>query len=106
MLRKLTLFKHTDSVQTFDCRHEIYSSVLFVKRFYILSTKQHKKAKEKNLSSIIEQDALSGIAWKMKCLYDYIPNVTGQNDRQDRSLTGQVPDQAGHCLFTRRYFQP
>ena len=60
MLRKLTLFKHTDSVQTFDCRHEIYSSVLFVKRFYILSTKQHKKAKEKNLSSIIEQDALSG----------------------------------------------
>ena len=23
--------------------------------------------------------------------------MTGQNDRQDRSLTGQVRDQAGHC---------
>ena len=45
-------------------------------------------------------------AWKIKCSYDYIPNVTGQNDRQDRSLTGQVPDQAGHCPLTGRYFQP
>ena len=29
-----------------------------------------------------------------------------KNDRQDRSLTGQVRDQAGHCLLTGRYFQP
>ena len=32
--------------------------------------------------------------------------MTGQNDRQDRSLTGQVCDQAGHCPLTGRYFQP
>ena len=32
--------------------------------------------------------------------------MTGQNDRQDRSLTGQVRDQAGHCPLTSRYFQP
>ena len=29
-----------------------------------------------------------------------------KNDRQDRSLTGQVRDQAGHCPLTGRYFQP
>ena len=28
-----------------------------------------------------------------------------KNDRQDRSLTGQVRDQAGHCPLTCRYFQ-
>ena len=32
--------------------------------------------------------------------------MTSQNDRQDRSLTGQVRDQAGHCPLTDRYFQP
>ena len=32
--------------------------------------------------------------------------VTGQNDRQDQSLTGQVRDQAGHCPLTGRYLQP
>ena len=32
--------------------------------------------------------------------------MTSQNDRQDRSLTGQVRDQAGQCLLTGRYFQP
>ena len=33
--------------------------------------------------------------------------MTGQNDRQDKSLTGQVHDQAGHCPFkTGRYFEP
>ena len=32
--------------------------------------------------------------------------MTGQNDWQDRSLTGQVRDQAGHCPLTGRYFQP
>ena len=29
-----------------------------------------------------------------------------KNDRQNRSLTGQVHDQAGHCPLTSRYFQP
>ena len=32
--------------------------------------------------------------------------MTCQNDRQDRSLTGQVLDQAGHCPLTGRYLQP
>jgi len=32
--------------------------------------------------------------------------MTGQNDRQDPSSTGQVRDQAGHCSLTDRYFQP
>ena len=27
-------------------------------------------------------------------------------DRQDKSLTSQVRDQARHCPLTRRYFQP
>ena len=32
--------------------------------------------------------------------------MTGQNDRQDRSLTSQVHDQAGHRPLTGRYLQP
>ena len=32
--------------------------------------------------------------------------MTGQNDRQDESLTGQAHDQAGHCPLTGRYFEP
>ena len=32
--------------------------------------------------------------------------MTGQNDRQDERLTGQVCNQAGHCPLTSRYFQP
>ena len=34
------------------------------------------------------------------------PKMTGQNDRQDESLTGQVHDQAGHCPLTGRYIEP
>ena len=32
--------------------------------------------------------------------------MTGQNDLQDESLTGQVRDQAGHCPLSGCYFQP
>ena len=32
--------------------------------------------------------------------------MTGQNDRPDKSLTGQAHDQAGHCPLTGRYFEP
>ena len=32
--------------------------------------------------------------------------MTGQNDRQDQSLTGRVHNQAGHCPLTGRYFEP
>ena len=33
-------------------------------------------------------------------------SLTSQNDWQDESLTGQVRDQAGHCPLTGRYLQP
>ena len=33
-------------------------------------------------------------------------NVTGQHDRQDRRLTGQLPNHYGHCPLTGRYFEP
>ena len=32
--------------------------------------------------------------------------MTGQNDRQDRSLTGQVHNQAGHCPLTAVLLSP
>ena len=46
---------------------------------------------------------LEGFSAKQQCLY---PKMTGQNDHQDESLTGQVHNQAGHCPLTGRYFQP
>ena len=36
--------------------------------------------------------------------YDWI--LTGQHDRQDESLTGQIHNQSGHCPLTGRYFKP
>ena len=39
----------------------------------------------------------------LKCSH---PKMTGQNDRQDESLTGQALDQVGHCPLTGRYFEP
>ena len=32
--------------------------------------------------------------------------MTGQNDRQEESLIGQVRDQVGHCPLTGHYLQP
>ena len=39
----------------------------------------------------------------IKCSH---PKMTSQNDQQDKSLTGQVHNQAGHCLLTGHYFEP
>ena len=39
----------------------------------------------------------------IKCSH---PKMTGQNDRQSESLTGQAHDQARHCSVTGRYFEP
>ena len=65
-----------------------------------------KKGKEKrNDYSVIEQNALSG-NYMENILKGSPPKMTGQNDRQDESLTGQVHDQAGHCPLTGRYFKP
>ena len=32
--------------------------------------------------------------------------MTGQHDRRDERLTGQLPNQFAHCLLTGRYFEP
>ena len=32
--------------------------------------------------------------------------MTGQHDRQDERLTGQLPNRFGHCPLTGRYFEP
>ena len=32
--------------------------------------------------------------------------ITGQHDRQDERLTGQLPNRFGHCPLTGRYFEP
>ena len=85
-------------------RHEISCGVLF--SFKAFSTKQQKKAKEKiNQYSVIEHNALSDNYMEniIKCSY---PKMTGQNDRRDESLTGQVHDRARHCPLTGRYFEP
>ena len=39
----------------------------------------------------------------IKCSH---PKMTGQNGRQDESLTSQARDQVGHCLLTGRYLEP
>ena len=62
-----------------------------------------KKGKEKEMTT--EQNALSG-NYMENILKGSHPKMSGQNDRQDESLTGQVHDQAGHCLLTGRYFEP
>ena len=36
--------------------------------------------------------------------YDWI--LTGQHDRQDERLTGQIHSQSGHCPLTGPYFEP
>ena len=74
---------------------EFNAAFVFFKSF---SAKHGKKGKEKrNDYSVIEQKALKQQLYR---------KMTGQNDRQDESLTGQVPDQAGHCPLTGRYFEP
>ena len=84
------------------------AAFVFFKSF---SAKHEKKKKKKerqrkrNDYSVIEQNALSG-NYMEYILKGSHPKMTGQNDRQDESLTGQVHDQARHCLLTGRYFEP
>ena len=82
---------------------EFNAAFVFFKSF---SAKHGKKGKEKrNDYSVIEQNALSG-NYMENILKGSRPKMTGQNDRQDESLTGQVHDKAGHCPLTGRYFEP
>ena len=64
-----------------------------------------KQQKKRNHYSVTEQNALSDNYMEniIKCSH---PKMTGQNDRQDKSLTGQAHDQAGHGPLTGRYFEP
>ena len=64
-----------------------------------------KSQRKRNHYSVIEQNALSGNYMEniIKCSH---PKMTGQNDQQDESVTGQVHNQAGHCLLTGHYFEP
>ena len=61
------------------------------------SAKQQKTPKKKK--SIQSYRALSDNYMKNKMF-------ESKNDRQGKSLTGQVCDQAGHCPLTGHYFQP
>ena len=64
-----------------------------------------KKRQRKNDYSVMEQNALSS-NYMENILKDLLPKMTGQNNWQDESLTGQVHNQAGHCPLTGRYFEP
>ena len=73
----------------------------------LTQSSEKKKAKEKrshysviDWAKRIKRQLMENI---IKCSY---PKMTGQNDRPDESLTGQVHDQAGHCPLTGRYFEP
>ena len=62
-----------------------------------MKKKKKKKAKKKEMITVLYMENI---------LKGSHPKMTGQNDRQDKSLTGQVHDQAGHCSLTGRYFEP
>ena len=71
----------------------------------VQSSKKTKAKEKRNHYSVIEQNALSDDYMEniIKCSH---PKMTGQNDPQDKSLTGQIHDQAGHCPLTGHYFEP
>ena len=76
----------------------------FIAAFFFFkgfSAKQQKKPKKKK----------SLQRYRAKCikrqLYGkYYKMFASKNDQQDESLTGQVHNQAGHCLLTGHYFEP
>ena len=71
----------------------------------VLVHSMKKKRQRKNDYSVIEQNALSS-NYMENILKGLLPKMTGQNNWQDESLTGQVHNQAGHCPLTGRYFEP
>ena len=71
----------------------------------VLVHSMKNKRQRKNDYSVIEQNALSS-NYMENILKGLLPKMTGQNNWQDESLTGQVHDQAGHCPLTSRYFEP
>ena len=71
----------------------------------VLVHSMKNKRQRKNDYSVIEQNALSS-NYMENILKGLLPKMTGQNNWQDESLTGQVQDQAGHCPLTGCYFEP
>ena len=71
----------------------------------VLVHSMKNKRQRKNDYSVIEQNALSS-NYMENILKGLLPKMTGQNNWQDESLTGQVHDQAGHCPLTGCYFEP
>ena len=69
----------------------------------VLVHSMKNKRQRKNDYSVIEQNALSS-NYMENILKGLLPKMTGQNNWQDESLTGQVHDQAGHCPLTGRFF--
>ena len=60
---------------------------------------QSSKKRQRKKKSLQRYRALSD-----NCMENKV--FVSKNDRQERSLTGQVRDQAGHCPLTGRYLQP
>ena len=56
---------------------------------------KEERQRKRNDYSVIEQNALTG-NYMENILKGSHPKMTGQNDRQDESLTGQVHDQVRH----------
>ena len=71
----------------------------------VLVHSMKNKRQRKNDYSVIEQNALRS-NYMENILKGLLPKMTGQNNWQDESLTGQVHDQAGHCPSTGCYFEP
>ena len=55
---------------------------------------QSSKKRQRKKKSLQRYRALSDNCMENKVFF--YPEMTGQNDRQDRSVAGQVRDQAGH----------
>jgi len=45
-------------------------------------------------------------ARKLLISFSVWSNVTSQHNWQDEKLTGQIPNQSGHCPLTGRYLEP
>ena len=88
-------------------RHDDMKFIAVFFFFKGFCAKQRKKSQRKiNHYSVIEHNALSNNYMENNIIKCLRPKMTGQNDRQDESLTRQVHDQAGHCPLTGCYFEP
>ena len=76
------------------------AAFLFFQEFSAKQQKKQRKKKSLQRYRTLSDNYMENI---IKCSH---PNMTGQNDRQDESLTGQAHDQGGQCSLAGRYFEP